>query len=114
MEQKRSFVHEHPLNATSWKLPRMQELRSRPGVYEVIGDQCMYGQVARDRNGKPLGCAKKPTRFLTNSWWIAQELSRRCDGSHEHVQLLEGRAKRAAEYPVVIQSNMPRAIEGKT
>ena len=35
---------------------------------------------------------KKPTTFMTNSNEIANELGRRCDGSHQHQTLLDGRA----------------------
>ena len=35
---------------------------------------------------------------MTNSWWIAQELSRLCDGTHRHCHLVGGRAKKAQEY----------------
>lgn len=42
---------------------------------------------------------RKRTKLMTNSWWIAQELQKQCDGTHKHVQLLRGKAKLAAEYP---------------
>ena len=43
--------------------------------------------------------AKKPTRFMTNSQVLGRELSRKCDKSHGHQPLLDGRAKDAARYP---------------
>ena len=43
--------------------------------------------------------AKKPTRFMTNSQVLGRELSRKCDKSHEHHPLLDGRAQDAARYP---------------
>ena len=36
---------------------------------------------------------------MTNSDEIARELQKRCDGKHEHQQLISGRAGPAARYP---------------
>ena len=36
---------------------------------------------------------------MTNSQCIADELNKKCDGSHEHQALVSGRAKDAARYP---------------
>ena len=49
----------------------------------------------------------KPTRFLTNSWYVAEALSTRCQNvnrevkqQHRHVKLIGGRrAREAQEYP---------------
>ena len=35
---------------------------------------------------------------MTNCEGVSLELQRRCDGNHEHQQLLNGRAKHAARY----------------
>ena len=43
--------------------------------------------------------AWRPTRFMTNSWAIAGELGKRCDGKRQHQQLVGGRAGPAARYP---------------
>ena len=44
--------------------------------------------------------AMKPTKFMPNSWYIIQELDKRCDGGHSHQPLVGGRAKEAAQvYP---------------
>ena len=43
--------------------------------------------------------AKKPTRWMTNSIFMADALNVRCDGSHEHQHLVGGRAAGAAFYP---------------
>ena len=42
--------------------------------------------------------AKKPTMFLTNCPGIAKEVGQRCPGGHKHQPLLDGRAKKAAQY----------------
>ena len=93
----RYWLHEHPANATSWNLKTITKLHMMPGVEKVRADQCMFGLVTEVRGEtRP---AKKPTSFLTNSWCVAKELDRRCDGGHEHFSLMEGRAKKAAIYP---------------
>ena len=43
--------------------------------------------------------AKKPTKFMTNPYHIANELGKRCDNSHIHQPLVDGRAKNAGKYP---------------
>ena len=43
----RLFLHEHPMNATSWQLPRAQEVASLNGGQISIADQCMYGSLTK-------------------------------------------------------------------
>ena len=93
----RHFVFEHPLTASSWRLPSLQRLRRRAGVLETVIHQCRYGLVSEDREG--LAPAKKPTRLLTSSTAIRDELCLRCDGGHRHVQLISGRPAAAQTYP---------------
>ena len=64
-----------------------------------IADQCMYGLTTSGPTPGSVMPAQKPTRFLSNSWCILQELSTRCDRSHEHQQLVGGRGAKAAIYP---------------
>ena len=54
--------------------------------------------------------AKKPTRFMTNSWSIGRELRRKCDGTHPHQPLVDGRAKDAARYPPALCRAICRGI----
>ena len=54
--------------------------------------------------------AKKPTRFMTNSRSIGQELRRKCDGAHSHQPLVDGRAKDAARYPPALCRAICRGI----
>ena len=54
--------------------------------------------------------AKKPTKFMTNSSVIGRELSRKCDGSHEHQPLIDGRARDAARYPPALCGAICRGI----
>ena len=54
--------------------------------------------------------AKKPTKFMINSWLIGRELKRKCDGTHEHQPLIDGRAKDAARYPPALCRAICRGI----
>ena len=60
-------------------------------------DMCRFGMVSQDEHG--IGLVKKPTRIMTNSTILQEQMSRRCEGGHRHVQLMSGRAAKAAEYP---------------
>ena len=41
MDGGRYFMHEHPLQASSWAMPAMQALWEIPEVQRAHGDQCM-------------------------------------------------------------------------
>lgn len=67
------------------------------GVWTANTDLCMYGMTATCKGvTKP---TKKPTQFATNAWRVDEALGRRCDESHEHIDLWEGRAAQASVYP---------------
>ena len=75
----------------------VREIENMEGTWKVSADQCEYGLVTSIKGEtRP---ARKPTSFMTNSWYIANELTRRCSGKHQHFSLMEGRAKAAEEYP---------------
>ena len=100
VEGGRYFVHEHPAGATSWKLPAVKALLEEEGVMAVVADQCEFGLTSRDHWGT--GPAKKPTRFLINSWYVAEALDVRCQNEnrrgvdrHRHVHSLSGSARKA-------------------
>ena len=93
----RYWVHEHPANASSWNLKTIAKLHTLPGVEKIRADMCAFGLKTKIGNEERL--ARKPTCFMTNSWCVARELDRRCDGKHLHFSLMEGRAKQAAIYP---------------
>ena len=65
----------------------------------TLADQC-YG-LATNSAGVGFGMSpeQKKTRFMINGACIAEELKRKCDGSHKHQQLVGGRAAKAAIYP---------------
>ena len=76
----RTFVHEHPLYATSWDEPEVREVLDLPGVVRVRADQCMFGlrdAVSRLRH-------RKSTGIMTNCSEIAERLNVQCDKMHEH------------------------------
>ena len=94
----RYFLHEHPLTASSWRLPGMISLLSHPEVACVTSDMCQYGMTQKNDRGEHLPVLK-PTRWLGNSPHILYKLSRRCKREHQHQVLLGGRAKQAQVYP---------------
>ena len=91
-------MHEHPAQATSWALTAVEKLADKEDVMLTLADQCQYGLKTPGKYEHPTP-AKKPTKFLTNSVWIAQELSRKCPGHHSHQHLVGGRAKATGRYP---------------
>ena len=93
------LLTERPAYADSWKIPEVADFPRPGGGDLVVAEPCMYGLKTRgSADGEELP-AKKPIRFVSNSWSVLQELSTRCDKTHEHQQLMGGRAARAAEYP---------------
>lgn len=64
LEHGRSFLHEHPLGASSWALPAMQESLQ---VMQIKADMCRFGMVYEETDGTKR-MIKKPTRFVTNPW----------------------------------------------
>lgn len=83
MKQGFLFVHEHRLGARSWNLSAMHKLMNNKEVYQIRADMCMFGMATTSDDGQRMP-VKKPTRFLTNSWAIADELDKKCDGNHRH------------------------------
>ena len=92
-DNRRAFLLEQPLTATSWKNPRVKRLRNRPGVYTITVDMCQFN--LRTRDGE---LAKKPTMLLTNCYPLIKWLNRRCNQDHMHQPLVGGRAAAAAQY----------------
>ena len=58
----RSFAHEHPAGASSWKEDSTQAVVTLPGTYNALFDQCQFGLTSPC--GTPL---KKQTRILCNN-----------------------------------------------
>ena len=97
-EAGRYYVHEHPATASSWRESAMKDLIKQPGARTVISYLCMFGLTTEGSRPGVQMAARKRTKFMTNFPEVAQVLERRCDGSHQHQPLLQGRAKRAEEY----------------
>ena len=81
----RSFTHEHPAGASSWKEDSTQAVLNLPGIYNALFDQCQFGLTSP--RGTPL---KKKTRILCNSARLFCALNgctcRR--GSHVHKPIM--------------------------
>ena len=79
------------------------------GVQVVNGDMCMQGMFSQDGTN----LCKKPTKWMSNSRHILNELDVKCDGGHDHEVLLHGRAKSAAIYPVKLCKSILRGLRGQ-
>ena len=93
----RHFLHEHPAGARSWTTEKMTRLMGDPRVGSTIAHMCQFGMTATAKDGsvKPV---RKATKFASSSPLILDEISRRCDGSHDHQRLVDGRARQAQIY----------------
>ena len=112
LAEGRHFLHEHPVSAVSWQVPRMVALRRREGVGEVVAHLCQYGLVAPGPDGRPMP-AQKPTRFLSSAPELLKLLGQQCSQKHEHQPLVEGRAAAAAIYPPALCRAMLRGVEAQ-
>ena len=101
---------EQPLTSRAWSLETVMKLMITEGVISTDFHQCMYGLVAVDRLGP--APAYKPTRVLTSHPALAEALTRRCDGSYRHAQLVGKNAcSRAAQYPHDMCNAILKAID---
>ena len=96
-ENNRFFLHEHPSSATSWKMPEVLKLMNDLNIEKTIAHMCRYGMNSSDESGG--GRVKKPTGFLTDSPFLADQLRNKCMGGHKHIQLVGGRARACQVYP---------------
>eukprot|EP00434_Breviolum_minutum_P025627 symbB.v1.2.022644.t1/scaffold2018.1/size92264/4 len=87
------FLHAHPAYARSWGRTAIQRLEQMPGVLRVAGDMCEQGMTLSDEHG--VRRAKKTTGFLTNSPYIAEELSKRCSNEKDALQAWRQTVRRA-------------------
>ena len=81
----RSFAHEHPAGASSWKEDSTHAVVTLPGTYNALFDQCQFGLTSP--RGTPL---KKKTRILCNNWQLFNALHG-CNcrrGSHTHCPIM--------------------------
>ena len=110
IEGGRVLIHENPAHAKSWALPCIRKMLRQMDVDVVEADQCMFGLTTWGTSKAQLVMAKKPTIFMTNSRSIGQELRCKCDGSHPHQPLVDGRAKDAARSPPALCRAICRGI----
>ena len=84
MDRGKYFLHEHPVNATSWKMPEVVELAAQAGVGMTACDMCAYGMKIVDKDGEAL--VRKSTRFLTNADEVAKRINKRCSNRETNGQ----------------------------
>ena len=108
------FLHEHPARALSWKHPQILSILGLPTVHLATADQCMYGLETPSAVDKSPAPAMKPTKFMTSSIHMARQLQKRCDHSHVHQQLVGGRCKDAAYYPLPLIRAMLQGMRDTT
>ena len=89
----------------------MQELLRDGRVHLVETHMCRFGMSShlKEKDGDR-GWVKKPTGFMTSSRCVADQLERRCDGRHDHVHLVGGRAAAAQVYPPALCQAMIKGI----
>ena len=97
LTNKRYFVHEHLTSATSWFVDSIKQISQAPTVVKAYAHQCAYRLTSVDKLGE--APALKPTTILTSSICLHRALSTKSPGHERHVDLVEGRAKKAQEYP---------------
>ena len=94
---QRFFMHEHPATATSWSMSEVIEVAMMESVEIITIDMCAFGMKYIDSQGESL--VKKPTKIMCNSEEILKRLEKRCDRTHQHMQMIGGKAKGAQIYP---------------
>jgi hypothetical protein len=111
------FLHEHPKDSWSWKMPEVKELVDSGKYYLVQSPMCRFGMKLKDDNGEEQ-YVRKETLWLTNSEAIANELRGVCDNVlhgqeiHWHVKLIGGqRAKAAQVYPKALVEAILRGLQ---
>ncbi|CAJ1387436.1 unnamed protein product, partial [Effrenium voratum] len=114
LEQHRNgryFLHEHAKPSRSWKEPCIEKLQAMDGVYTVQAPMCKWHMKAED--GQGVGFVRKETCYVTNSAEMAnyKALEGRCEGSHRHVHLINGRAREAQVYPPKLVNAILRGIK---
>lgn len=53
MDAGRYFLHGHRHAAISWQEDCIRRILGKHGVVKVVGDQCMYGFISRDKQRRP-------------------------------------------------------------
>ena len=87
----------------------MKSLMRHPDVKTVVGHMCAHGMTL-DHNGRKEK-VYKPTGWCSNSPCIREHMHKLCTKDHKHISLQNGRAKRAAIYPVSLCLSILRGIK---
>ena len=102
----RYFLHEHPLEASSWLDPRVISLQKRKGVLTASSPVCCFKAKIETKDGSKNvnSFVYKSTKWMTNSKALAEALEKRCSNSneppfHRHIVLNGGLAKMASVHP---------------
>ena len=113
----RLAIHEHPVGASSWRLPGVQEVSNLPGMDCTVFDQCLFG--LKDPAGYP---TQKRTKLLTNSKAIKDTFCIKCNRHtcnhqpEEHTQVwgsMNGvrRSSHAQTYPPAMCKAIAESIQ---
>ena len=102
-------LFEHPAPSRAWEEECVQKILELPGVQRVRADQCQFGL----RTSPHEELHRKPTDFMVNSREVAHRLSVRCQGGHRHQPLMNGRAKKAEQYPPALCKAMVDGLKGE-
>ena len=94
------FLFEHPAFASSWMEPELVSLVKHQNVMTVIGNMCRFGMTGSLPDGSE-ELVLKPTRFATNSRYLALALDKKCSKDHPHASLMNHRAAAAQVYPPI-------------
>ena len=79
----------------------MRAIRHLSEVSTSKCDQCMYGCTAHSALNDPEPmAAMKPTRSMSNSQAVLNQLSKRCDKTHQHKPLHGKDSEETAYYPL--------------
>lgn len=97
-------IVENPRTSDLWRVPVIQR-RLASGMMFAQPDLCQFG--VRSSDGQlPL---KKPMSLLTNNSYVAQSLTSKCPGDHEHRAIQGRETAHSAAYPTAFAAAVFRA-----
>lgn len=85
---------ENPWTSNLWRHSSLGRWYQDPEMYLCQADLCTFGLESKE--GIPM---KNGLTLLTNSQAFADDLTRRCDGDHEHQRIQGSETARTAIYP---------------
>ena len=84
----KDFWHEHPVHASSWCMPEMQEFLNDGRIHLVQGPMCHW-RLASTGDGDEQGFVRGKTRWATSSSRLAALLAKEHDGENRRVRLID-------------------------